>query len=210
MPRLQRLGDAPDAAHVAASRSTPPGRTACRWPRRSPRPRSRSASPAPPGRRSPRRSRPSSASASDQHRGREVVRAQRRAQALAADDDAWRPARPRRCTWRSIFSTARALIIGPICEPASRRRPDLQRADARGQLLDEAVVHARLHEHAVRADAGLAAVAELGGHQAVDRRVEVGVVEHDERRVAAEFERQLLQRVGRLRAPGACPPAWSR
>ena len=43
------------------------------------------------------------------------------------------------------------------------------------------------------ADAGLARVAELAERGARDGGVEVGVVEDDERRVAAELERDLLQ-----------------
>jgi hypothetical protein len=58
-----------------------------------------------------------------------------------------------------------------------------------GQLLDEGVVHAVLHIEAVGAHAGLAGVAVLADHRAFHRRVEVGVVEHDEGRVAAQFQR---------------------
>ena len=50
---------------------------------------------------------------------------------------------------------------------------------------------------AVRADAGLAGVPELRRDRAVERRLQVGVLEHDERRVAAELERQALDLVGR-------------
>jgi len=53
-------------------------------------------------------------------------------------------------------------------------------------------------EEAVRADAGLAARAELAGDRAVDGRVNVGVVEHNEGSIAAELERKLLERRGRL------------
>ena len=60
-----------------------------------------------------------------------------------------------------------------------------------------ALVDAPLHVDAVRADAGLARVAELRGDRAVERRLEVGVLEHDERRVAAELEREALDLVGR-------------
>jgi len=47
----------------------------------------------------------------------------------------------------------------------------------------------------------------LGGDGAFDRRVEVGVVEDDERRVAAELERELLDRVGALLHE--CPAGFS-
>jgi hypothetical protein len=58
----------------------------------------------------------------------------------------------------------------------------------------EFVVHAVLHVDAVGADAGLAGVAVFRGDGAFDRGVEVGVVEHDEGGVAAQFQRQLLDR----------------
>ena len=78
-------------------------------------------------------------------------------------------------------------------------------AGADGELLDrldqrrrEAVVDAGLHQDAVGADASLAGVAIFGGHGAGDGLIEIGVVEDDERRVAAELERELLHRVGAL------------
>ena len=46
---------------------------------------------------------------------------------------------------------------------------DLHRGGAAGELLDELAVDAALHVDAVRADAGLAGVAVLGGHRVVDR-----------------------------------------
>jgi hypothetical protein len=45
---------------------------------------------------------------------------------------------------------------------------------------------------------GLAGVAHLRQHRALDREVEVGVVEDQERRVAAELHRDLEDLVGRL------------
>ena len=92
------------------------------------------------------------------------------------------------------------------------RGPDLQRADTlASELGDERRrMHALLHEHAVRADAGLAAVAKLCRHQAFDGGVEVGIVEDDEGRVAAELQRQLLQRVRRSARQVLARPASSR
>jgi len=63
---------------------------------------------------------------------------------------------------------------------------------------EEVVVDRVLHEHPVRRDAGLAGVAELADDRAGDGLVEVGVVEDDERRVAAELERHLLHLAGAL------------
>ena len=83
--------------------------------------------------------------------------------------------------------------------------PTFSVRDRRGQLRGEGVVDAVLHQDAVGADAGLAGVAVLGGDRALDRGVEVGVVEHDEGRVAAELQRDLLDRAGALRA-SACVP----
>ena len=90
------------------------------------------------------------------------------------------------------------LISGPIVGAGLH-------AGADGELLDrldegggEAVVDAGLHQDAVGADAGLAGIAIFRGHGAGDRLAEIGVVEHEQRRVAAELERQLLHRVGAL------------
>ena len=81
-----------------------------------------------------------------------------------------------------------------ILEPV----PHAQRAHARGELLGKGVVHLFVHVEAVGGGAGLADVAHLGDHRALDRGVDVGVVEHDERRVAAELHRRLEHVVGRL------------
>ena len=43
-----------------------------------------------------------------------------------------------------------------------------------------------------------------------DRRIEVGIVEHDERRIAAQLQRDLLDRVGALRASACCRLRSSR
>ncbi len=56
-------------------------------------------------------------------------------------------------------------------------------------------MHGCVHVHPVRAHAGLPAVAELRGHEAVHRRVHVGILEHDEGRIAAQLQRELLERV---------------
>src|SRR5919204_5970913 len=75
---------------------------------------------------------------------------------------------------------------------------DLEAADLLGELGGEGVVDAVLHVNAVRADAGLAGVAILRCQRAVHGSIQIGVVEHDERGVAAELERELLDGVGAL------------
>ena len=83
----------------------------------------------------------------------------------------------------------RALLHAPL-----EARADLQLRRLFGEALDEGVVDLRVRVEAVGADTRLAGVAVLGEERTFDGRVEVGIVEHDERRVATEFERQLLQR----------------
>ena len=61
-----------------------------------------------------------------------------------------------------------------------------------GQLLAEGIDHAGLHQEAIGTDAGLAGIAELGCHRAFHRRIEIGVFEHQEGRVAAKLQRDLL------------------
>lgn len=63
------------------------------------------------------------------------------------------------------------------------------------QNLRELVVHALLHVHAVGRDARLPGVSPLERHELRGRLVEVRVVEHEERTVAAQLQRALLQPV---------------
>ena len=89
--------------------------------------------------------------------------------------------------------SAAASISGPTFTSGSVPAPTASRVDRPDQLLEELVVDAVLDEDPVRGDAGLAGVAVLAEDRARDRLVDVGVVEDDERRVAAELERDLLQ-----------------
>ena len=61
----------------------------------------------------------------------------------------------------SIFSIAAALIIGPIATPSSVPGPTFMALTRSESLRGESVVDAGLHQDAVSADAGLAAIAEL-------------------------------------------------
>ena len=60
--------------------------------------------------------------------------------------------------------------------------------------VDELLVDRPLHQDAAAGRADLALVEEDAEQRAVDRRLEVGVGEEDVRRLAAELERDLLQR----------------
>src|SRR5579859_3968804 len=73
-----------------------------------------------------------------------------------------------------------------------------QRSDCLLQLGGERIVDAVFHEDAIGTYAGLPAVAELGDHDAGNSAVEIGIGEDNERRIAAEFERHLLDRAGAL------------
>src|SRR5690606_2026345 len=73
---------------------------------------------------------------------------------------------------------------------------NLQLGHCGGQLLGERVVDAVLYVDTVGADACLAIVAVLGDDRALDRLVQVGVVEHDERGVATQFQGNLLDVLG--------------
>ena len=75
---------------------------------------------------------------------------------------------------------------------------DLHRGAGLDKPTRELVMNAVLHEDAVGADAGLAGIAVFRGHGAGDRHVDIGVVEDDQRRVAAKLEAHLLQGVGAL------------
>lgn len=62
-----------------------------------------------------------------------------------------------------------------------------QIAHGGGVARGKGVVDAVLHENAVGADAGLTGIAVFGGDGAVDGFVQVGVVEYNEGRVAAQL-----------------------
>ena len=69
----------------------------------------------------------------------------------------------------------------------------------RGKLGGELIVNHVLYKNAIGAHTGLPGVAELGSHRAFHRRIDVRVVKHDKRRVAAKFERDFFHRARALR-----------
>ena len=84
------------------------------------------------------------------------------------------------------------LISGPCTTPCFGAVADLHRRDLLRKLLHELIVDLVLRVDAVGADAGLAHVAVFRDDGAFDRGIDIGVVEHHERRVAAELEPELL------------------
>ena len=114
-----------------------------------------------------------------------------RAAAAARRAGAFLACRPR-CSPRRGRAGAR--------RPAARRRSsgrrvaDLHaRASAAASASTDLVVARPRREDAGLRDAGLAVVHDAAGSSAGDRAVDVGVVEHDRRRLAAELERAALQ-----------------
>ena len=72
------------------------------------------------------------------------------------------------------------------------RIADADLLGALGQALDEAVVDALLHEDARAVGADLAGRIEIAEHGAADGVFEIGVVEDDQRRLAAKLHRRVL------------------
>mgnify|MGYP003694013469 CR=1 FL=1 len=70
---------------------------------------------------------------------------------------------------------------------------DLQRLHPRGELFDELFGDALLHQEPARRGAALAVERVDHEHDRIERAVEIGVVEHDHRVLAAEFEMHALQ-----------------
>ena len=66
--------------------------------------------------------------------------------------------------------------------------PDLERLDLVRELLEKCIVDAILDIDAIGADAGLSGVAVFAGDGPFDSAVKIGVVEHEERRIAAELQ----------------------
>ena len=58
-----------------------------------------------------------------------------------------------------------------------------------GQLLGKGFGHRFLYEQAVGTNAGLPCIPILGSDGSGDRRVQVGIVEYDERGIPSEFQR---------------------
>src|SRR5260370_6087118 len=61
------------------------------------------------------------------------------------------------------------------------------------EALDELIVDARIYDDPIRAHADLALMEETADDSRPYRMYQVGIVEHDERRIAAEFQCHPLQ-----------------
>ncbi|MNO75559.1 hypothetical protein D3C76_666130 [compost metagenome] len=81
----------------------------------------------------------------------------------------------------------------PLGDAIIETAADLELRNPLGQACDKGVVDAGLHQEAIDADAGLPGVAEFGDQRAVNRAFQIGIVEDNERRVAAQLQRDFFQ-----------------
>ena len=94
----------------------------------------------------------------------------------------------------------RALISGPISTPCLVLRAHFDAAGGRAQVGDELVVDLGTGIDAARRGAVLAGIVETEGAHAADHGFEIGVVEDDHRRLAAELEMRALDALAPRRA----------
>ena len=92
---------------------------------------------------------------------------------------------------------------GSQFDTGRKSRPDLDGFHGGGELVGELVVDRLVGIEAIGRGAGLAAVAHLRDHRALDRRVDVGIVEYQERRVATQFHGAVDDAVGRRPQQGS-------
>ena len=74
-----------------------------------------------------------------------------------------------------------------MSELSSNPSPRASACDGVSEPVDEALDYALLNVESVGRDAGLAGITELGDPRRFDRDIEVGIIEHDHRRIAAEL-----------------------
>ena len=99
----------------------------------------------------------------------------------------------------AISSSMRSAAARLTSEPSTTcaaRIAGRQRRARLASFVDEGVGDRLVDDQPLGRHADLALVGEGAEHRGVDRRVEVGVVEHDERRLAAELEQDRLQVLG--------------
>ena len=92
-----------------------------------------------------------------------------------------------------IFSNCGLFVTGPICVSACIGFPIFAVLRERDQLLEKLIVNALLHQQPRPGDARLAGRREDARDRAFHRVVDLGIVEHDVRRLAAELHRHALQ-----------------
>ena len=166
--------------------------------RRSPAPANRSRRPARSGRTSPRprpARRPGRRSGSSAASTATVANPSARAPPLTT----LAPRVTASPTCSSILAATGSLLTGPIVVASSNGSPSrIRSVDRARQQLDELVPHRAVHEDPLAGGAALARAQVAGGQRRLDRGLDVGVVHHHQRSVAAHLEQRRLAR-GRLR-----------
>ena len=123
------------------------------------------------------------------------IRARRR---VAPPSTAVAPSLRAMSMYSSTFLNCGGVVTGPDLRVQVHRVAHAGRARDGEQLLDERVVDAVLHQQARAGDAGLPGRREDAGDRAEHRLLEVGVVEHDVGRLAAQLHRGVLEVPRRL------------
>ncbi|MNI36638.1 hypothetical protein D3C73_906960 [compost metagenome] len=107
----------------------------------------------------------------------------------------------RQCILHMVFNLGHGALVDQrtLGDAVGETAANLELRDPFGQPRDESVVNTVLHQEAIDADTGLAGIAEFGDQRAFHGTFQIGVVEDDKRRVAAQFQRHLFQRRRALR-----------
>ena len=103
-----------------------------------------------------------------------------------------------------------AEISGPISTPASPCEPTFSERTASLKFGDQPVVNLRPGVQAAGRRAVLAGVVEAKGTYPGDDRIEIGIVEDDDRGLAAEFEMGALEIAGRQHRESSGPSTHRR
>ena len=152
---------------------------------------------APPGQKSPRPRPEHRARHFCQHRGLPVQRRGEAARARAPADAPRPRARTASPTCSSILMATGSLLSGPIVVASSNGSPSrIRSVTGSRELLDELVADRAMDKQALAGRAALTRAQEAGCQRRLDRGVEVGVVEHDQRPITAHLEQGRLARGG--------------
>ena len=87
---------------------------------------------------------------------------------------------------------------------------DFDLLGAGDEVIDKFAIHALLHDDAAGRGAALSGGAECAPEAAFNGEIEVGIVEHNHRILAAEFERAMLETLGCALRRRFCRPRKNR
>ena len=87
----------------------------------------------------------------------------------------------------------------PLSDPIIHAVTDFQSLNRFDQLNTQCLINSALYVDTVSANAGLAAITELGRHDAFNGKIDISIIENDNRCVPTQFKRQFLNRWCTLR-----------